>query len=101
MLQVYRFYGFGEDFIKLLQTIGTGRNARVILDGGKYSREIDLDRGFAQGDGPSPRLYNIGEQILIFRLEYDPRIICIYVSFLIPRQMIEGAETYPLQVQAE
>ncbi len=101
MLQVYRFYGFGEDFIKLLQTIGTGRNARVILDGGKYSREIDLDRGFAQGDGPSPRLYNIGEQILIFRLEYDPRIMGIYVSFLIPRQVIDRAVTYPLQVQAE
>jgi hypothetical protein len=106
MLQVYRFYGFGEEFIKLLQTIGTGRNARVILDSGRYSREIDLDRGFAQGDGPSPRLYNIGEQILIFRLEYDPLIIGVYVSFLIPRQLVDGAEVdplhaHPLQVQAE
>ncbi len=101
MLQVYRFFGFGEDFIKFLLTIGTGRNARIILDSGKYSREIDLDRGFAQGDGPSPRLYNIGEQILIFRLEYDPRIIGVYVSFLVPRQLVEGGEVYPLQEQAE
>jgi hypothetical protein len=46
-------------------------------------------------------LYNIGEQILLFRLEYDKRIIGVYVSFLVPRQVVDRAEAYPLQVKAE
>jgi hypothetical protein len=37
-----------------------------------------------QGDGPSPRLYNIGEQILLFKLEYDPALHSVYVSFFDP-----------------
>ncbi len=77
---VYVFFGFGPRFRKLLKTIGTGRKARVILEGGKQSRDFDLEHGFAQGDGPSPRLYNIGEQIFLFRLEYTvlrASIICL------------------------
>ncbi len=68
---VYKFVGFGPNFIRILKTIGMGRKARVILESGKPSHELDLERGFAQGDGLSPRLYNIGEQILLFRIEYD------------------------------
>jgi hypothetical protein len=48
-----------------------------------------------QGDGPSPRLYNIGEQILLFKLEYDPQILGIYVSFLIPREIVNDAVRFP------
>jgi hypothetical protein len=40
-----------------------------------------------QGDGPSPRLYNIGEQILLFRLEYDPSVRGVYANFLVPRSI--------------
>jgi hypothetical protein len=43
-----------------------------------------------QGDSPSPRLYNIGEQILLFRLEYDPLLQSVYLSFLIPRTLVRG-----------
>jgi hypothetical protein len=78
MLEVYKFLGFGQSFINLLKTIGTGRTSQIILDNGKTSKSIDLERGFMQGDGPSPRLYNIGEQILLFRLEYDPLISGVY-----------------------
>jgi hypothetical protein len=95
IMEVYRFFRFGESFIQLLCTIGTGRSSQVILDNGKLSRNIDLDRGFMQGDGPSPRLYNIGEQILLFRLEYDPRISGVYLTFLIPRELVNGAISYP------
>jgi hypothetical protein len=59
MEAVYIFFGFGPRFRNLLKTIGTGRKARVILEEGKHSRDIDLERGFAQGNGPSPRLYNV------------------------------------------
>jgi exonuclease III len=101
MDSVYIFFGFGPRFRKLLKTIGTGRKARVILEGGKHSRDFDLERGFAQGDGPSPRLYNVGEQILLFRLEYDPEIAGIYLSFIIPRTVINNEVTYPRIEAAE
>jgi exonuclease III len=101
MREVYRFFGFGEAFIKLLDTIGTNRTARIILDGGKNSQEFALDRGFAQGNSPSPKKYNIGEQILIFRIEYDPMILGVYNSFLIPRAVADGAVTFPLLDKAE
>jgi hypothetical protein len=95
IMEVYKFFRFGDSFIQLLCTIGTGRSSQVILDNGKLSRNIDLDRGFMQGDGPSPRLYNIGEQILLFKLEYDPLISGVYVGFLIPRQLVNGTERFP------
>ncbi len=65
------------------------------MDNGKLSRNIDLDRGFMQGDGPSPRLYNIGKQILLFRLEYDPRISGVYLTFLIPRTVVNDLVRFP------
>jgi hypothetical protein len=101
MREVYRFFRFGESFIKLLDTIGTNRTARIILDGGKNSQEFALDRGFAQENSPSPKKYNIGEQILIFRIEYDPMILGVYNSFLIPRSVADGEVTYPLLDKAE
>ncbi len=98
---VYVFFGFGPKFRKLLKTIGTGRKARVILEDGKQSRDFDLERGFAQGDGPSPRLYNVGEQILLFRLEYDPDIAGVYLSFIIPRTVVNNEIFYPRVETAE
>jgi len=101
MREVYRFFGFGESFIKLLDTIGTNRTARILLDSGKNSREFDLKRGFAQGNSPSPKKYNIGEQILIFRIEYDPNVVGVYNNFLIPRSVVDGETRYPLLERAE
>ncbi len=96
MREVYRFFGFGPEFIKLLDTIGTNRTARILLDYGNISNEFDLDRGFAQGNSPSPKKYNIGEQILLFRIEYDPMICGVYNSFLIPRTITDGVLERPL-----
>ncbi len=91
MREVYRFFRFGPDFIHFMETIGTKRTARILLSNG-ISEPIDLERGFAQGNSPSPRKYNIGEQIIIFKTEYNPRIQSVYNSFLIPRQIIDVAE---------
>ncbi len=95
MREVYRFFGFRPDFIKLLETIGINRTARIIFCDNQYSGEISLERGFAQGNSPSPKKYNIGEQILIFRLEFDPAVAGVYNNFLIPRSVIlaEGGVT--------
>jgi hypothetical protein len=100
MREVYRFFGFGPDFIKLLETIGTNRTARIIFCDNQYSGEISLERGFAQGNSPSPKKYNIGEQILIFRLEFDPSVAGVYNSFLIPRSVVEDETQFPMIEQA-
>jgi hypothetical protein len=101
MREVYKFFNFGGKFIDLLETIGNGRTAKILLENDKPSREIDLDRGFAQGNGPSPKKYNIGEQILLFRLSYDPSIFGVYASFLVPRAVRDGETVYPRVEEAE
>jgi hypothetical protein len=100
MREVYRFFGFGPGFIRLLETIGTKRSARIIFENNKLSCEISLDRGFAQGNSPSPKKYNIGEQILLFRLEFDPHVRGVYNNFLIPRHIEAENTRFPMIEQA-
>jgi exonuclease III len=80
MIHVYRFFGFGENLIKMLNIISTGRTAHIIKDDGSTSPAIHLGTGFPQGNAPSPNQFNIGEQILIFKFELDPRIRAIKKS---------------------
>jgi hypothetical protein len=70
----YRFFNFGENFIKWLNLIGTNRRACIILENGLFSEYFDLERGNAQGDTTSPYIFNIGYQILIFKINYDLQI---------------------------
>jgi len=72
--KVYEFFGFGVRIRSWLKAIGTGRNAVVILENGKVSSKFNLRRGTAQGDSPSPFLYNLAAQILIWKIELDPEI---------------------------
>jgi hypothetical protein len=74
MLKVFRFFGFGDRFISWLTTIGTNRKACVILENGKKSKFFNLEKETAQGDCPSPLIYNFCAQILIFKIELDPGI---------------------------
>jgi hypothetical protein len=78
MTEVFRFYGFGEHFIQILNTIGTNRSAAIIYEDGTLSQNFDLETGRTQGDGPSPLLYNMGEQILLLKIELDPGIASVY-----------------------
>ncbi len=70
----YRFFNFGKNFIKWLNLIGTNRRACIILENGLFSDYFDLERGNAQGDTTSPYIFNIGYQILIFKINYDLQI---------------------------
>jgi hypothetical protein len=74
MTKVFRFFNFGEKFISWLKTIGTNRKACVLLNNGNASAIFQLLKGTAQGDCPSPIIYNICAQILIFKIELDVRI---------------------------
>jgi len=85
--RVFEFFGFGPNFINLLNTLCTGRSACVVFDDGSLSTNFDLDRGDAQGNTPSPVLYNIAQQIFLFKLELCPEIKSVFVNHLIPRPL--------------
>jgi hypothetical protein len=89
MNEVFRFFGFGENFTKILNTIGTGRSAAIIFEDGSLSKNFNLETGRTQGDGPSPLLYNMGEQILLLKIELDPGISSVYQHQIVPRFVMD------------
>jgi hypothetical protein len=72
--QVYKFFNFGPNFIRWLNLVCTNRRACIILENELYSNFFDLERGNAQGDTISPYIFNIGFQILLFKLNFDLQI---------------------------
>jgi hypothetical protein len=85
--QLIIFFGFGPEFVHLLNTLCTNRTACVAFDDGSLSSNFDLDRGDAQGNTPSPILYNIAQQIFLFKLELCPEIRTVFVNHLVPRPL--------------
>jgi exonuclease III len=65
MTDVYKFFGFGNQFIKMLNTLTTGRTANILFDDGSKGGDFPLECGNAQGNSPSPLQFNFGEQILL------------------------------------
>jgi exonuclease III len=80
MREVYKFFGFGPQFIKMIDTLTTGRNASIILENGGLSEPFPLEGGHTQGNGPSPLLFDFGLQILIFKIEFCPLISSVTVT---------------------
>jgi hypothetical protein len=74
MEKVYDFFNFGPRIKVWLRSIGTQRTACVALNNGVLSATFPLGKGHAQGDSPSPLLYNLAAQIQIFRLEFNEDI---------------------------
>ena len=89
----FAFFGFGRNFIHMMNTLSTNRTARIILDNGKFSRIFCLERGRPQGDSPSPRQYNIGEQVLLLKIDLDPMLPSVFntplVSLPLPEQLTD------------
>ncbi len=85
MQEVYKFFGFGENFINMMDTLGTNRNAAIIFEDGTISENFELETGRPQGDGPSPLQYNMGEEILLLKIELDPTIASVFQHALAPR----------------
>jgi hypothetical protein len=88
MLQAYKFFGFGPNMIKMLTVLGSGRSACIIFGGGQLSHPFPLERGRTQGNGPSPCEYNIGQQILLFKLEFCSEIQGIFNHMRVPRNIL-------------
>ncbi len=84
MEKVYQFFGFGMQIHKWLATTGTGRNAQILLANDELSVAFQLEKGHAQGDAPSPLLYNMAAQICIRKVELDPGIKSVYDPDLRP-----------------
>jgi hypothetical protein len=59
-------FGFGENFINILETLGNNRTACISFDDGTHSAPFDLGCGRAQGNTSSPIEYNSAQQILLF-----------------------------------
>ena len=54
MKECYKFFGFGDNFINMLVTVGNMRTASIILDDGSYSKQFNLECGRPQGENLSP-----------------------------------------------
>ena len=85
MSEVYKFFGFGENFINVMDTIGTGRTAAILFEDGEISQNFDLETGRPQGDGPSPLQYNMGEEIVLLKIELDPQVASVFQHQLLPK----------------
>jgi hypothetical protein len=85
--EVFKFFNLGPVLIDWLTLLGENRTACLLLDNGTYSRNFRLDRGRAQGDNISPNTFNFADQILILKIELDPKINGVWKSFQIPPTM--------------
>ncbi len=98
--RVFEFFGFGPNFTNLLNTLCTGRSACIVFDDGSLSTNFDLDRGDAQGNTPSPILYNMAQQIFLFKLELCPEIKSVFLNHLVPRPIqLNDANPWPQPVR--
>jgi exonuclease III len=98
----FRFFGFGDNFIDTLDTLGTGRFAQIFLDNNKISRRFKLGTGRPQGGNLSPIEFNAGEQVLIFRFELDPSVVSIFRNPEVPRNAFPvDYDTQPLDFRNE
>jgi Reverse transcriptase (RNA-dependent DNA polymerase) len=85
--ETFKFFGVGNKFLDMLDTLGTNRSAQIILDNNKLSRPFNLGTGRPQGDCTSPIEFNVGEQILLFKIELDTRIQSVYIFRNVPRNL--------------
>jgi hypothetical protein len=96
---VLKFFGFGNTIMKWISLLGIKRRACIIMDSGKNSSFFDIETGSAQGDNPSPNLFNFFEQILIFKLELDKGVARIPRP--VPVGIIPGGGVYSAESNRE
>ena len=56
------------------------------------SRSFPIETGTMQGDAPSPAIFNINEQILLFKIEFDPEVASVFQNYMVPRPVFEATE---------
>jgi exonuclease III len=78
--EVYTFFGFGENFIRMITTLTTNRNAFIIQEDNTHGEKFPLECGNGQGIATSPLQFNFGLQILLFKIEFCPLIKSVFCS---------------------
>ncbi len=68
---VFKFFNFGPNISLWLTILSMNRAARTGINSDISTDIFELERGNAQGDTISPFLFNLGYQILLFKLEFD------------------------------
>jgi Reverse transcriptase (RNA-dependent DNA polymerase) len=81
----FKFFGVGNYMLNVMDTLGTNRTANILLDNGSVTRSFNLGTGRPQGETTSPGQFNVGEQVLIFRIELDPGVASVYQHMIVPR----------------
>ena len=76
--ECYKFFGLGDYFINMIETVGRNRTTSIILDSGELSPAFNLETGRPQGEILSPNTYNIPNQILLFRIELDKNVASVF-----------------------
>ena len=84
--KVYDFFNLGPCIKRWLALLGTNRQACIILEDDLCTEYFDLERGNAQGDNISPFTFNLGYQILLFKLQYD-----LQIDSIVPEPDIPGS----------
>jgi len=95
---VYRFYNFGPNLIKWITLLCTNRKACVMIDSELNTDLFDLERGNAQGDTISPFIFNLGYQLLLFKLEFSLQIIGILSEDAVTAENFLITQGHPHQV---
>jgi hypothetical protein len=85
MEECYDFFNFGPQIKMWLKSIGIGRTACILTESGALSQPFKLGKGHAQGDSPSPLLYNFAQQIMLFKIELSPDIKKIRIPEPLPK----------------
>jgi hypothetical protein len=72
----------------MMETIGRNRVAAILFEDGTLSENFPLETGRLQGDGPSPLQYNMGEEIVLLKIELDPNVASVFQHHILPRFLL-------------
>ena len=81
---VFQFYNFGPNISRWLTLLSMNRAARIVLDTDLATEIFELEQGNAQGDTISPFLFNLGYQILLFKIQFDLQITGVIDRVTLP-----------------
>jgi hypothetical protein len=78
------FFNFRPSISRWLTILSMNRAARIVINSDISTDILKLERGNAQGDTISPFLFNLGYQILLFKLEFDLQIAGLVPEVTLP-----------------
>ena len=81
---VFKFFNFGPNISRWLTILSMNRAARIVINSDISTDIFELELGNAQGDTISPFLFNLGYQILLFKLEFDLQIAGLVPAVNLP-----------------